>query len=287
MDIKKHIQEYMSFWVLVVIGISSLFLFFSEVSLNRNPKIIFLDVGQGDSILVIAPNGRQVLIDSGKYADISMKIAKYMPISDRSLDIIIATHPDIDHISGFNSILDEYSVDYFIHSGLLAGAPVYRSIAKKVKNSGIIVRTAVSGEKIFIDEGMYLEILSPYLNQEIENPNDHSVVIKLVYRDKSILLTGDASKLIERNLVSMYGDALNSDILKLGHHGSKTSSDSIFVEEVGPKYGIISAGCNNKYGHPNAEVLKILDENNIEDLSTCEMGDIIFEFEEGEWSLRR
>ncbi len=283
MYFKKHLQEHILFWVIIVVGLSSIFLFFSEISLNREAKIIFLDVGQGDAILIIAPNGRQVLIDSGKYSDISTKIAKYMPISDRSLDIIVATHPDIDHISGFNSILDEYSVDYFIHSGLLAGAPAYRSIANKVRNSNIIVKTAVSGEKIFLDNDMYLEILSPYLNQKIENPNDQSVVIKLIYGDTSVLLTGDASKLIERNLISMYGSFLDSDILKLGHHGSKTSSDNSFTEKVNPEYGIISAGCNNKYGHPNVEVLRVLDNNHIKELSTCDNGDIIFKYKDGVW----
>lgn len=286
MDLKKYIQKNIAFLVLAVIGISSMFLFFSEFGVNNKAKIIFLDVGQGDSMLITAPNGRQILIDSGKYADITMKLAKYMSASDRSLDMLIATHPDIDHVAGFDAVLDEYNVDYFIHSGLSAGASVYRTIAKKVRENNLIARAAVAGEKIFIDKDMYLEVLSPYLGQKIVEPNDYSIVLRLVYGDSSIILTGDASKIVERDLVSMYGDLLKSDILKLGHHGSKTSTDNNFVKKVEPDYGIISAGCDNSYGHPHASILRILDENNIEELSTCEEGDIVFELEDDGWVLK-
>ena len=281
----EKFQEYIIFWILGVVVFSSLFLFIQEMTRSNTAKVIFLDVGQGDSILIITPNGRQILIDAGKYPDISTKIASYMPISDRSLDIVIATHPDIDHVAGFNALLDEYEIDMFIHSGLLAGEPVYRTIANKIRDQEISVHTAIAGEKIFIDKNMYLEILSPYSNQKIENPNDYSVVARLVYNDHAILLTGDASKLVEQNLVSMYGDSIQSDILKIGHHGSKTSSDENFVKIVNPKYGIISAGCGNQFGHPHASVLRVLDENNITELNTCKNGDIVFEFNNGKWNL--
>ncbi len=283
----NHIQKNMTAWVLIVVVVISLFLLIGEITKNKNPKIVFIDVGQGDAIFITAPNGRQVLVDGGKYPDISMKIREHMSVSDRSLDMVIATHPDIDHVAGLSTILDEYSVDYFMHSGLLAGASVYRSIASKVRENNIQSYTATAGQKIILDTDMYLEVLSPYAGQKIEEPNDHSIVLKIVYRGQSIILTGDASKLTEQNLVSIYGNRLESDILKLGHHGSKTSTDDVFVQIVNPEYGIISAGCNNSFGHPHASVLRTLDDNNVVELSTCDNGDIVFEFEDNRWVLQK
>jgi competence protein ComEC len=280
-------QKYILFWILLVVGFTAVFLFSQEFFRDHNAKVVFLNVGQGDAILILTPNGRKVLVDSGKYGDISMKVSKYLAMSDRSLDLVIATHPDIDHIAGFNELLDEYEIKQFVHSGLLAGAPVYRNIAKKVRKYHIPAHNAVAGEKIFLDKDMYLEVLSPYEGQKIEEPNDYSVVVRLVYRDNAILLTGDASKEVEQNLLKMYGEGrLSAEVLKLGHHGSKTSSDEKFISAVHPQYGIISAGCNNKYGHPHVSVLRALDEQGIEEVNTCEHGDIVFIFDGKKWALQ-
>lgn len=281
----NHIQKNMMLWMLIVVVSSSLFLFIQEITKNQKPKVIFLDVGQGDSIFITTASGRQVLVDAGKYSNITQKISNYMSVSDRSIDVLIATHPDIDHVAGFETILDEYSIDLFLHSGLLAGAPVYRTIAKKVRENNISAHAVVAGDKIKIDTDMYLEVLSPYTGQKIDEPNDHSVVVRVVYKDKAILLTGDASKITEQNLVSMYGERLESEVLKLGHHGSKTSTDNHFVKTVNPQYGIISASCDNSFGHPHASVLRTLDENEVTELNTCEKEDIVFEFNDGNWVL--
>ncbi len=280
------LQKYISFWILLLVGFVAFFLAYQEFFIPHRAEVIFLDVGQGDAILILTPNGRKVLIDSGKYDDISLKVAKYLPLSERTLDMVIATHPDIDHIAGMNTLLDEFEVKHFIHSGLLAGMPVYRSIAKKVQKYHIPAHAARAGEKIFLDKDMYLEILSPYPRQKIEDANEYSLVARLVYQGKAILLTGDAPREVEHALINMYGrERLQSDILKLGHHGSKTSSGEDFVSAVHPRHGIISAGCRNQYGHPHASVLRILDEQGIEELNTCEQGDIVFVFEDGEWKL--
>ena len=135
---------------------------------------------------------------------------------------------------------------------------------------------------------MSLEVLSPHRGQKIEIANDASVVLKLIYGKSSVLLMADAPKKVERDLVSMYGpEKLKSDILKLGHHGSKTSSDASFVGAVNPRYGIISAGCHNSYGHPHPETLRLLDEQRIIELNTCELGDIIFTFDGMHWKLQK
>ena len=228
-----------------------------------------------------------MLIDAGRYDDISLKLSPYIPFWDRSLDFVIATHPDIDHITGFNALLNEYPIGMFFHSGLLAGSPIYRSIAQKVQKYHIPAHSLIAGEKIFLDKDMYFEVLSPHKNKKIEDANDYSVVVRLVYQGKAIMLTGDAPQSVERNLVKLYGkQRLVSEVLKLGHHGSKTSSADMFVKAVHPRYGIVSAGCHNKYGHPHASTLRTLDKNNVEEINTCEHGDIVFEFQNGHWELQ-
>jgi len=286
-DYMKSLSKHkIMIWVLLLVVGVSLFITYSEYTRSSVVRVIFLDVGQGDATLIVAPNGRQILIDAGKYPSISEKISVYMPNSDRSIEMVIATHPDIDHVAGFNTLLDEYSVDYFVHSGLLAGASLYKNIADKVNKYKIPNHSARTGDKIMIDKDMYLEILYPYLNKKIDNPNDYSVVVRLVYEGKSILLTGDASTLVEQDLVTMYGENIQSDILKLGHHGSKTSSSSNFIKTVNPKHAIISASCDNSFGHPHASVLQTLEDHDVPSLSTCTHGDIVFEFREGEWVLK-
>ena len=284
---KNFFSKNFNVMILGIVIICSVFLLFQELNRDKNPKIIFLDVGQGDSTLIITPNGRKILVDAGKYSSISEKISNHIGFLDRSIDMVIATHPDSDHVTGFNTLIDEYDIGYFVHSGLLAGSPIYRTIASKVRDKNVSTITAYAGEIIEVDTNMFIEILSPYLNQKIDEPNNHSVVVKINYLDTSILLTGDASIIVEQNLVSLYGERLQSDILKLGHHGSKTSTSSNFVQTVQPEYGIISAGCNNTFGHPHAAVLRTLDDYGVTDISTCEQGDIVFEFKEGDWILEK
>ena len=245
-------------------------------SRNADLKIIFLDVGQGDATMITTPMGKQILIDTGAKGTISQKIAKYMPVSDHSLDMLILTHPDLDHVGGGLSIINNYEVDVLLHSGLLAGAPMYEAFAERSTQLGIPAITAQAGQKIELEPDLYLQVMSPYPGLDTMEPNDFSVVMRLVYGDTSALLMGDATKFIETDMVNMYGDIIQSDILKVGHHGSQTSTSEDFVGVVNPQYGVISASCNNNFGHPHGSVLATLFKAGVEVLGTCEEGDIVF-----------
>ena len=270
----------------IIIVIASVWISVFAFNKKNILEVVFLDVGQGDATLIITPNGRQVLIDAGAKNNLGSKLAVHMPISDRSLDLVIMTHPDLDHIGGMISLVDRYVIDLVMHSGLLAGAPVYAAVADRIHQKEIQTITAEAGQMITLDTDVYLEIYSPYTGFESLEPNDFSIITRLVYGGTSVMLTGDATKLNEYEIVDTYSNRLKSDILKVGHHGSKTSTSELFIETVDPEYGIISAGCDNRFGHPHGSVLATLFTYRVQVLDTCNEGDIVFESDGEEWIFK-
>ena len=242
--------------------------------------LAFLDVGQGDAIYIEAPNGNQLLIDAGEGKQILPALAGVMPFYDRSLDVVLATHPDADHIGGLASVLESYEVVGIMDTGLSSDTATYRAFLEAVEeeikdsknNSQNLVARA--GARINLGNNVYLDILWPrqvFANQEA---NGASVVARLVYGETSALLTGDAPVVVERALLTTYPD-FRSDILKVGHHGSKTSSDPAFLKAAAAQYAIISAGAGNRYGHPTQTVLDKLAAAGAQVLRTDAAGTII------------
>lgn len=242
-------------------------------------KVVFLDVGQGDSIYIEAPNGRQILIDGGPDAKLLSSLAKVMPFADRSIDMIIATHNDLDHIGGFPILLDNYKVTNIIENGANSDSKIFSSLEEKVSKNKINRIISRRGMHIILDEeeNIYFDILFPDRDVSNMDSNDSSIVGKLVYGENSFMLTGDAT-LYTENLIEWNEkeNILDSDVLKLGHHGSRTSSSILWLEKVSPQITIISADKNNRYGHPHKEVLDRLSTLHIPFLSTAEIGNIIF-----------
>lgn len=265
----------------IIVGAISLYLLL--ISHNNSLKVIFLDVGQGDAVLIVTPHGRNIIIDVGPKNNLGEKLAQHMPVYNRQLDLVIMTHPDLDHVGGMLSLLDRYSIDAIMHSGLQAGAPIYSSIAQKITEQKIPTIKAQAGQIIHIDKNVFLEVYSPYDQYYSLDANDFSVIVRLVYGNSSILLTGDVSKIREYELVDTYGELLDSDILKVGHHGSQTSTSDQFVAMVSPDYSIISAGCDNRFGHPHELVLATLFKYKTKILNTCDEGDIVFESDGEVW----
>ncbi|MFT7328124.1 MAG: competence protein ComEC [Crocinitomicaceae bacterium] len=266
-----------------ILGSALAIYFFVSTFNSKILEIVFLDVGQGDAIFITTPNGRQVLIDTGPKNNLGSKLSRYMSSSDRSLDLIIMTHPDLDHVGSMISLIDRYSIDVVIHSGLLAGAPIYFAIANRINEKEIRTLTAHAGQRIVLDHNVYLDIYMPHSFSTATEPNDYSIVTRLRYGNSSVLMTGDASDTVEYELIDTYGDILESDILKVGHHGSQTSTSELFIETVNPKYSIISAGCDNRFGHPHGLVLATLFTSNTQVLNTCNEGDIRFQSDGIEW----
>ncbi|MEK7082486.1 MAG: ComEC/Rec2 family competence protein [Patescibacteria group bacterium] len=224
---------------------------------HRNLNVSFFDVGQGDTIFIESPDRTQILIDGGPGNAILAKLGRAMPFWDRSLDLVILTHAHADHVSGLVEVLKRYRVDRILESGEAYGTPEYAEWRRLAQEKNIPVTVAHAGQEIRAG-ALVIAVLSPFENKSgvsLKNPHDANVSTKLIYGGTSALLMGDAEKMIEYRLVYERSESLRSDVLKVGHHGSKTSSSQEFLAAVSPKIAIIQAGRKNRYGHPTQEVL--------------------------------
>ena len=239
-------------------------------------KVSFLDIGQGDAIFIEAPNGNQVLIDGGSNKAVLKELGKVMPFYDRTIDAVIATHPDKDHIGGLIEVLKNYHADMVMEPGVSSDTGAYQELERVIKDKNLPKILARRGMSLNLGDGARLNILFPDRNTEGWETNTASIVAKLVYGNNSFLLTGDSPLAIEKYLSMIDGRYLKSDVLKAGHHGSRTSTSESFASLVSPEYAVISAGKNNKYGHPHKEVLDILEKTKSAVLKTYDKGTITF-----------
>jgi len=248
---------------------------------NNKLRVAFLDVGQGDAIFIEAPNGNQVLIDGGPNSAVLRELSKMMPFYDRSINMVIMTHPDGDHVNGLVDVLRRYKIEAFVDSGFKTENPAYKEAEDLVASKNIKDLDLIKGYRINLDKDLYLDILSPPISAENLDDNNGSVVARLVYGNNSFMLTGDMEQKMENYLISTYGEKLKSDVLKIGHHGSRTSTSQAFLGFVSPSYGIISVGADNRYGHPHKETLDLLNLFKATVLRTDEKGMIEFESDGG------
>ncbi|MDD5357282.1 MAG: ComEC/Rec2 family competence protein [Candidatus Pacebacteria bacterium] len=246
--------------------------------------VAVLNIGQGDAIFIEAPNGNQIIVDGGPDQRLLSELGHVMPFYDRSIDMIINTNPDSDHYAGFLDLLKSYKVGEFMESGTVSDTPTYHELEKTVAEKHIPKIIAKRGMKILLDKDVSLYVLYPDRDVSNWTSNNGSIVMKLVYGDTSFLLQGDATAEVEKYLISLekspesrgYG-GLSGQVLKVGHHGSRTSTSEEYVEAVSPEYAAISDGKNNRYGHPHKETLETLQKNNVKILRTDLQGRIIFE----------
>lgn len=227
------------------------------VESRRNLVIHFFDVGQGDGIFFELPKSVYVLIDGGPGNGMLSKLGSVMPFWDRTIDLVVLTHPHADHVDGLIDVVKRYDVGMVIESGSFYPTPDYNEWNKLVKQKKIPVIYAHKGQYVTLSEIATFHILSPQKevkDMRFTNIHDSMVVSKLVYGSTTILFTGDAEKIIEYNLISS-GASLAADILKVGHHGSKTSTTQGFLDAVRPRFAVISVGRKNNYGHPHTDVL--------------------------------
>lgn len=243
---------------------------------RRGVTVTFLNVGQGDAILIRGPQGAEVLIDGGATSGVVRELGRAMPFWDRSLDAIIATHPDQDHIGGLPHILRTYTVANIFESGMESDTRAWEAFDTAARAEEGATRVSVRrGDRIELGGDAYAEVLHPTGSSE-RDTNAASVVVRVVYGDVAVLLTGDAPERVERALLARYGSALKSTVLKAGHHGSKTSSAPEFVSAVDPEFAVFSRGCENRYGHPNKKVVQLFASLHIRTFDTCENGTITF-----------
>jgi len=220
--------------------------------------VYFFDVGQGDSIFIQAENGNQILIDGGPGDAVLTELGKVLPFYDRTLDMIVLTHPDADHLNGLIEVVKRYKPKVILETGVLHDTAQYSEWRTFIETHDIPVIYAQVGEKFSVAEHLMLEVLSPFRIQTGEKPkqvNQTSVVLRMDYGETSLLFTGDIESKTEQILAIVQHDAIDVDVLKVAHHGSKTSSIAEFLEAVSPEVAVISVGRNNKYGHPHPEVM--------------------------------
>lgn len=242
--------------------------------------MVFLDVGQGDAILIQEGN-IQVLVDGGPDRSILYELPKYMPLSDRKIEYIVLTHPHDDHMIGLLHVLDNYEVGELLYYPVCNNNPNYRSlISNPVKKREIAKGDAIS--LITLKINIIWPIESEKSNENCYKPfdsniNNDSLVVEFQYIGRKFLLIGDAEMEVESRLMSELG---KYDVLKAGHHCSKTSSSETFIKWVVPRYAICSSGDKNKYGHPSSETLKTFSKYGVQYLVTYEEGNVVFDTED-------
>jgi competence protein ComEC len=230
--------------------------------------VVFLDVGQGDAIFIQTPSGRQVLVDGGPSETVLLsQLGRRMPFWDRTLDVMVLTHPDTDHVTGLVPVLERYQVDTVIHRQVEMDSEVYAHWLQLVEAEGAAVYQGEAGLRVALDDGvdasrpLEMVVLHPgpeLVGGSAGSANNNSVVTRLAYGAMTVLLTGDIEAEVEHQLVAQ-GTPLRSTVLKAAHHGGCSSTTQEFLEAVDPEVVVISVGADNEFGHPCAEVLERLE----------------------------
>ncbi|WP_246939416.1 lamin tail domain-containing protein [Bacillus pinisoli] len=231
----------------------------------------FINVGQGDSILVVLPNGKKMLIDGGP-RESGPKIVDYLRKHlIKELDLVVSTHPDADHIGGLLDVLQYVKVNKVLDSGKLHTTDTYREYLQLIRSHQIPIEIAKEGQSIDLDKKVKIQIMNSN-NADQEN-NEASIVLKMTLGKIDYLLAADAEEKSELEMVSSYH--IDSEIIKIGHHGSITSSTEEFLQSVEPEVAILSFGKENPYGHPHKEVIERLKDNDIKMFSTADYESVI------------
>lgn len=272
-----------------------IFYIYLEQNINNNLRITFFDIGQGDSSLIEMPTGEKILIDAGPSNIIVSKLQKHLSIFNRVIDFIVLTHPDSDHVAGFYFITPNFYIKNILENGdKNKNTDIYKNIekgfeSKNLKNKEIF---ANCGDKIVYKNDKYPKIFILHPDQSnliLNDTNENSIVLLLIYGKFSFLFTGDMDKEVEKNIFREIDRCFSNEdintikekiknltVLKVSHHGSKTASSDDFIKKIKPKYSIISAGEKNRYGHPNEETIKTLEKYKSDIFYTKNDGNISF-----------
>jgi competence protein ComEC len=270
-------QLFLFGWIFSAVG--SIALGWAIISLHQRSGetvISFLDVGQGDAILISQGNN-QVLIDGGKSGKVLLqRLSETLPFWERSIEVVVATHPDEDHIGGLVEMLSQYQVGVFLQTKEASSSPVFDALTKAQQDHQTPVIETFAGLSVtFPDEGSVLETLAPmesFADHQLASTNEASIVMRLTLASGAVFLfTGDLPAVDEFNLPRQ-----KVTVLKAGHHGSKTSTSNFFLDAISPDDAVISVGKENRYGHPAKEVLERLTQHHVAVFRTDQDGTITY-----------
>ena len=261
-----------------------LFCLAAQFSLSAGELVVtFLDVGQGDSILIQTPNGKSVLIDAGgtpswKQSDYDPGESVVVPFLQNhninKLDCVVATHADGDHIGGLAAVLRAVPAGIVYENGFEGESPEYQKLHEIIHSKKIVNSILRQGMHINIDPSVIFDVLSPPKDFYFEDSNNNAIVIRMVYGEVSFLFTADMEFEGEYNVLRKYGDKIQSTILKVGHHGSSTSTSDEFLSYVSPEIAVIQVGKYNGFGHPYSGTLAKFSDAGIEVFRTDQVGNI-------------
>ncbi len=252
---------------------------------NENALSVYsIDVGQADSTFFAFPSGETLLIDAGNKEDGKEVVGFIKNLGIEKIDYVIATHPHEDHIGGMADVLEFFEIGKFYMPDAINTTVYYEDMLDVLTDKEIDFEIAKAG--LLIKDGEEkIEILSPR-EKKYEDLNHYSVVSKVTYKDTSFLITGDAEAVNEKEMIKTFRNKLSSDVLKVGHHGSSTSSTEEFIKLVDPKIAVISVGKDNDYGHPHRETKATFEKLDIEVLRTDEVGSILIESDGKELDIK-
>ncbi len=263
----------------IILFLLSLYIY-SSLHTTDKLRVTFFDVGQGDGIFIESPIRRQAMLDAGPNDIILRRLSSEMNFFDRDIDVMIATHPDADHITGFINTLTKDNIANVVETYITGTTDTFHILENKIDEEDSERFVAHRGDKIDLGGGVTITFVYPNIYRDnviLKDTNTASIVALLNYKEINFLFMGDLPKEKENEIIMSGLVPRNITVLKVGHHGSKTSSSDMFINYLKPVYGILSVGKDNRYGHPSIDVVETLKKYSQSVMSTIDYGSITFE----------
>jgi len=248
-------------------------------------KVHYIDIGQGDAIYIKMPSGEDIVIDGGNKGKGDELVAYLKKQKVDDIEVLISTHPDADHIGGLDEVLDSFKVKNVYAPKVKHTTQAYKDFLLAVKREKLTIKTAKADVSLPVKGGVKAQFVGPVKEYAKSDLNNWSAVLHVAYKKNTFLFTGDAELKSEQDMIAKK-KTLRADVLKVGHHGAKTSTSATFLKYVKPKYGVISVG-KNAYGHPTKEVVTNLKRAKATMLRTDKSGTIVFEGNGSSYTIKK
>lgn len=247
----------------------------ADIENHKNDLILYaIDTGNSDSLLLHTPDGYSMLVDAADSDDFDKISGTLTAFGVQTLDVAVATHPDADHIGSMDKVLQQFDPATFYLPDFTKDTATFKRMLDAAEQSDASLVFTHTPLEFMLGENVHVQVLSPPPQPDFSGANNHSIVLLVTYEETKLLLTGDAEKEALTAMLTAYGTQIDADVLKVGHHGSHTSTTQELLSAVTPDLGIITCGTDNDYGHPHTETLDLLTQNNVLTLRTDQNGDI-------------